>query len=107
MKLSEVKKFYDGTLMKICHNLIHMVNTNELGKGNRRWKGIDWAKKDVKKSNEMVDKIDKTLKHKEQLRRLEEYVGVCWSMLEEDTRNQTRLLIPVLLEEDTETTKKN
>ncbi|GJU87359.1 hypothetical protein Tco_1294905 [Tanacetum coccineum] len=30
---------------------------------------------DVKKSNEMVDKIDKVLKHKEQLRRLEEYVG--------------------------------
>ncbi|GJT94536.1 hypothetical protein Tco_1090054 [Tanacetum coccineum] len=58
LQLSEVKKFYDGTLMKICHNLIHMVNTNELGKGNRRWKGIDWAKKDVKKSNEMVDKID-------------------------------------------------
>ncbi|GJR24412.1 hypothetical protein Tco_0972939 [Tanacetum coccineum] len=30
---------------------------------------------DVKKSNEMVDKIDKVLKLKEQLRRLEEYVG--------------------------------
>ncbi|GKG60100.1 hypothetical protein Tco_0609764, partial [Tanacetum coccineum] len=30
---------------------------------------------DVEKSNEMVDKIDKILKRREQLRRLEEYVG--------------------------------
>ncbi|GJT94537.1 hypothetical protein Tco_1090055 [Tanacetum coccineum] len=59
----------------IHHNLIDMVNTNELGKGNRRLKGIDWADKDVQKSNEMVDKIDKTLKRKEKLRWLEEYVG--------------------------------
>ncbi|GKG53125.1 hypothetical protein Tco_0552393, partial [Tanacetum coccineum] len=29
---------------------------------------------DVKKSNEMVDKNEKTLKRREQLRRLEEYV---------------------------------
>ncbi|GJY54635.1 hypothetical protein Tco_0446299 [Tanacetum coccineum] len=30
MKLRKVKKFYDGTLMKIRENLINMVNTNEL-----------------------------------------------------------------------------
>ncbi|GKG50277.1 hypothetical protein Tco_0521377, partial [Tanacetum coccineum] len=29
---------------------------------------------DVEKSNEMVDKIDKVLKHREKLRKLEEYV---------------------------------
>ncbi|GKA66978.1 hypothetical protein Tco_0766786 [Tanacetum coccineum] len=52
-----------------------MVNTNKLGKGNRRLKRMDWTDKDVEKSNEMVDKIDKTLKSREQLRRLEEYVG--------------------------------
>ncbi|GJT05607.1 hypothetical protein Tco_0840069 [Tanacetum coccineum] len=46
MKLSEVKKFCD-----------------------------DWTDMDVEKSNEMFDKIDKTLKRREQLRRLEEYVG--------------------------------
>ncbi|GJZ23146.1 copia protein [Tanacetum coccineum] len=33
MKFSEVKKFCDGTLMKIRDNLIDMVNTNKLGKG--------------------------------------------------------------------------
>ncbi|GJS03821.1 hypothetical protein Tco_0320329 [Tanacetum coccineum] len=38
-------------------------------------KGRDWTDMDVEKSNEMVDKIDKVLKRREQLRRLEEYVG--------------------------------
>ncbi|GJV86813.1 hypothetical protein Tco_1530751 [Tanacetum coccineum] len=49
MKLSEVKKFCDGTLVKIQENLIDMLSKNKLGSGNKR--------------------------HREQLRRLEEYVG--------------------------------
>ncbi|GJX37000.1 hypothetical protein Tco_0250303 [Tanacetum coccineum] len=49
IKLSEVKKFCDGTLMKIQENLIDMLSKNKLGSGNKR----------------------------EQLRRLEEYVGGC------------------------------
>ncbi|GJR52228.1 hypothetical protein Tco_1402749 [Tanacetum coccineum] len=75
VKFSEVEKFCDGTLMKIRDNLIDMVNTNKLGKGNRRLKGKDWTDNDVVKSNEMVKKIDQTLKRREQLRRLKEYVG--------------------------------
>ncbi|GKB10464.1 hypothetical protein Tco_0844387 [Tanacetum coccineum] len=75
MKLSEVKKFCDGTLIKIHENLVDMVKRNKLGTGNKRLKGRDWTNMDVEKSNEMVDKIDKTLKRREQLRRLEEYVG--------------------------------
>ncbi|GJX69442.1 hypothetical protein Tco_0305169 [Tanacetum coccineum] len=75
MKLSEVKKFCDGTLMKIRENLIHMLKRNKLGTGNKRLKGRDWTDMDVEKSNEMVAKIDKTLKRREQLGRLEEYVG--------------------------------
>ncbi|GKD44944.1 hypothetical protein Tco_1269589 [Tanacetum coccineum] len=74
MKLSEVKKFYDGTLIKIRENLVDMVKRNKTGTGNKRLKGRDWTDIDVEKSNEMVDKIDKVLKHREQLRRLEEYV---------------------------------
>ncbi|GKB26519.1 hypothetical protein Tco_0865920 [Tanacetum coccineum] len=74
MKLSEVKKFCDGTLEKIRENLIDMVKRNKLGTGNKRLKGRDWTDMDVEKSNEMVDKIDKVLKRREQLRRLEEYV---------------------------------
>nr|GEU32819.1 zinc finger, CCHC-type [Tanacetum cinerariifolium] len=38
-------------------------------------KGRDWTDMDVEKSNKMFAKIDKTLKRREQLRRLEENVG--------------------------------
>ncbi|GKC42310.1 hypothetical protein Tco_1060032 [Tanacetum coccineum] len=75
MKLSEVKKFCDGTLEKIQENLIEFVKWNKLGTGNKRLKLRDWTNMDVEKSNKMVDKIDKILKCREQLRRLEEYVG--------------------------------
>ncbi|GKC40598.1 hypothetical protein Tco_1052982 [Tanacetum coccineum] len=33
MKLSEVKKFYDGTLLKVRENLVDMVKRNKLGTG--------------------------------------------------------------------------
>ncbi|GKD09053.1 hypothetical protein Tco_1188738 [Tanacetum coccineum] len=45
------------------------------GCGNARLRGRDWNNKDVKRSKETVDKIDQVTKHREQLRRLEEYVG--------------------------------
>ncbi|GJY69567.1 hypothetical protein Tco_0472549 [Tanacetum coccineum] len=70
--LSEVKKFCDGTLIKIHENLVDMVKRNKLGTGNKRLKGSDWTNMDVEKLNEMVYKIDKVLKRIEQLRRLEE-----------------------------------
>ncbi|GJX33905.1 hypothetical protein Tco_0245462 [Tanacetum coccineum] len=49
MQLSEVKKFSDGTLVKIQENQINMMSKNKLGSNNKR--------------------------HREQLKRLEEYVG--------------------------------
>ncbi|GKA06490.1 hypothetical protein Tco_0685714 [Tanacetum coccineum] len=67
MKLSEVKIFCDGTLMKIRENLIDMVNKNELGRGNKWLKGRDWNDKDIKRSTKMIDKIDQVMKHREQL----------------------------------------
>ncbi|GJV28693.1 hypothetical protein Tco_1385141, partial [Tanacetum coccineum] len=60
-----VKKFCDGTIEKIRENLIDMVKRNKLGTGNKRLKGRDWTDMDVEKSNEMVDKNDKTLKRRE------------------------------------------
>ncbi|GJV79324.1 hypothetical protein Tco_1515194 [Tanacetum coccineum] len=67
MKLNEVKKFCDGTLTKIRENLIDMVNKNELGRGNKRLKGRDCNDKDIKRSIEMLDKIDQVMKRMEQL----------------------------------------
>ncbi|GJW82605.1 hypothetical protein Tco_0146580 [Tanacetum coccineum] len=75
MKLNEVNKFCDGTLLKVRDNLLKMVNENILGRGNKRLDGRDWSKNDIKRSNEMLEKIDKTLKRRDHLRRLEEYVG--------------------------------
>nr|GEU63990.1 hypothetical protein [Tanacetum cinerariifolium] len=74
IKLSELKKLCDGTLIKIRENLVDMVKRNKLGTGNKRLKGRDWTDIDIEKSNKMVDKINKVLKRREQLRRLEEYV---------------------------------
>ncbi|GKA58095.1 hypothetical protein Tco_0757283 [Tanacetum coccineum] len=58
MKLSEVKNFCDGTLMKIQENLIDMLSKNKLGSGNKRLTGRDWTDYDVKSSKEMLKKID-------------------------------------------------
>ncbi|GJW22886.1 hypothetical protein Tco_0033508 [Tanacetum coccineum] len=75
MKLNEVHKFCNGIVMKIQENLIDMVKKNELGRGNTRLRGRNWNDKDVKKSKEMMDKIDQVMKCREQLRQLDEYVG--------------------------------
>ncbi|GJT74789.1 hypothetical protein Tco_1041514 [Tanacetum coccineum] len=58
MRLSEVKKFCNGTLEKIQEYLIDMMTKNKLGKGNKGLKGRDWMDDDVVKSNEMVKKIE-------------------------------------------------
>nr|GEV45939.1 hypothetical protein [Tanacetum cinerariifolium] len=75
LMLSEVKKFSDGTLVKILENLIDMLSKNKLGSENKRLKGRDWTDYDVKSLREMLKKIDEILRHREQPRRLEEYVG--------------------------------
>ncbi|GJY99727.1 hypothetical protein Tco_0517157 [Tanacetum coccineum] len=67
MKLSELKKFSDGTLVKIKENLIEMLSKNKLGSGNKRLKVRDWTDYNVKSSIEMLKKIDEILRHKEQL----------------------------------------
>ncbi|GJR76159.1 hypothetical protein Tco_0088524 [Tanacetum coccineum] len=67
MKLNEVYKLCDGTLMKIQENLIEMITKNKLGQGNETLRGRDWNYKDVKRSKEMVDKIDQVMKHREML----------------------------------------
>ncbi|GKC30662.1 hypothetical protein Tco_1037956 [Tanacetum coccineum] len=65
MKLNEVHKFSDGTLTKIQENLIEMPTKNKLGRGNERLKRRDWNDKDIKKSKEMVNKINQVMKHRE------------------------------------------
>ncbi|GJX26455.1 hypothetical protein Tco_0232751 [Tanacetum coccineum] len=61
--------------VKGFNNALFMFIRITLGCGNKRMKGRDWTDYDVKSSKEMLKKIDEILKHIEQLRRLEEYVG--------------------------------
>ncbi|GJT69184.1 DNA-directed DNA polymerase [Tanacetum coccineum] len=70
MKLNEVKKFCNGTMAKIQENLIDMVNKNELGRGNKRLKRRDYNDKDIKRSTEMLDKIDQDRRMQEGLKAL-------------------------------------
>ncbi|GJU83110.1 hypothetical protein Tco_1285475 [Tanacetum coccineum] len=71
--LEFVKDFNNALLLFIKRVMIQ--NKEQAGTGNKRLNGRDWTDMDVEKLNKMVDKIDKTLKRREQLRRLEEYVG--------------------------------
>ncbi|GJT06245.1 hypothetical protein Tco_1164011 [Tanacetum coccineum] len=65
MKLSEVKKFSDGTLVKIQENLIDMLSKNKLGSGNKRLKGRDWTDYDHKSSSEICEeRLTRILRHK-------------------------------------------
>nr|GEY83292.1 transposon Ty3-G Gag-Pol polyprotein [Tanacetum cinerariifolium] len=52
-----------------------MLDENRLGRVNKNLKGKEWTVNDIKRSKEMFELIEKTLKHKEQMRRLEECVG--------------------------------
>ncbi|GKA72118.1 hypothetical protein Tco_0778334 [Tanacetum coccineum] len=66
---SPSKVYFDKRIISVIQeNLIDMVNKNELGRGNKRLKGRDWNDKDIKRSTDMLDKIDQVMKRMEQLR---------------------------------------
>ncbi|GJW57454.1 hypothetical protein Tco_0104185 [Tanacetum coccineum] len=67
----EVHKFCDGTFLKVKYNLLKMLKENSLGRGNVKLEGREWTKNDIKRLEAMLERINKTLKHKEQLKRLE------------------------------------
>ncbi|GKA91875.1 hypothetical protein Tco_0813800 [Tanacetum coccineum] len=74
LNLTKPKLYFDGIDEKIPYTMIG-IEKGALGCGNARLRGRDWIDKDVKRSKEMVDKIDQVMKCREQLGRLEEYVG--------------------------------
>ncbi|GJW42245.1 hypothetical protein Tco_0071044 [Tanacetum coccineum] len=71
----EVHKFCDGTLLKDQGNFLKMLKENKLGRGNVKLDGREWTNNDIKRSEVMLEKIEKILKQREQLRRLKGYVG--------------------------------
>ncbi|GJT65554.1 hypothetical protein Tco_1017034, partial [Tanacetum coccineum] len=52
-----------------------MLDENKLGRGNKNSKGKVWTVNDIKRSKAMLEISEKTLKHREKMRRLKEYVG--------------------------------
>ncbi|GKE46560.1 hypothetical protein Tco_1477818, partial [Tanacetum coccineum] len=66
---------HKGVMYLNQYNIKSLMKLSEVKNGNKRLKGRDWTDYDVKSSREMLKKIDEVLKHREQLRRLEEYVG--------------------------------
>nr|GEW11042.1 hypothetical protein [Tanacetum cinerariifolium] len=67
----DVHKFYDGTLLKVQDDLLKMLNEKKLGRGNVKLEGREQTKNDIKRFEVMLEKINKKLKHREQLRKLE------------------------------------
>nr|GEW45164.1 hypothetical protein [Tanacetum cinerariifolium] len=67
----EVHKFYDAILLKVKDNLLKRLKENSLGHGNVKLEGREWTKNDIKRLEAMLEKIDKTLKQKQQRKRLE------------------------------------
>ncbi|GKB84740.1 hypothetical protein Tco_0957012 [Tanacetum coccineum] len=67
MRCDEVHKFCNGTLVKVQDNLLKMVNENRLDHNNVKLEVREWTKNDIKRSKMMLEAIEKTLKHRENL----------------------------------------
>ncbi|GKD07202.1 hypothetical protein Tco_1186887 [Tanacetum coccineum] len=80
LNLNDIEDMY---LLKVQDKLHHLelefekktLTMHFFSSSEEQLKGRDWNEKDIKRSKEMLDKIDQVMKHREQLRYLEEYVG--------------------------------
>nr|GEU29954.1 zf-CCHC domain-containing protein/UBN2 domain-containing protein [Tanacetum cinerariifolium] len=69
VKLDYEIDFINALLLYIRRVVIKSrIKDIQLGHGDVKLKGCEWTKNDIKRSEAMLDKIDKTLKHREQLR---------------------------------------
>ncbi|GJS84999.1 hypothetical protein Tco_0751540 [Tanacetum coccineum] len=74
LNLTKPIMFFEGIDQMIPFMMTVTHKENKLGSSNKRLKGRDWTEYDVTSSREMLKKIDEILRHREQLRRLGEYV---------------------------------
>ncbi|GJR68281.1 hypothetical protein Tco_0014346 [Tanacetum coccineum] len=75
MRISEVHKFGDGTIRIISEQLYYMLKRNKIGERRGYLGGRKWAVKEARRSRRMMNEIERILKTRSQLRRLESYVG--------------------------------
>ncbi|GKF22609.1 hypothetical protein Tco_0074931 [Tanacetum coccineum] len=75
MRADEIHKFSDGTLNKIYNKLEVILRDNKLGFNNKGMEDRKWIHKDKKRTQSIMEKIEKTLKERRRFIRLEFFVG--------------------------------
>ncbi|GKC62762.1 hypothetical protein Tco_1095360 [Tanacetum coccineum] len=75
MRIDEVHKFSDGTLMRIQEKLDFMVKDFRLFKFNKGMETMKWTKDDKRRSKDFIEVIEKRLKIKRIFQSLESFVG--------------------------------
>ncbi|GJR92590.1 hypothetical protein Tco_0264764 [Tanacetum coccineum] len=75
MRIDEVQKFSDGTLMRIRDKLDFMVKDFRLFKFNKGIETRKWMEDDKRRSEEFIEVIEKRLKIRRIFRSLESFVG--------------------------------
>ncbi|GJR22993.1 hypothetical protein Tco_0971520 [Tanacetum coccineum] len=75
MKADELHKYSDGTLNKVYQKLDVMLRDNVLGFCNEGLKDREWTKKDKERTESMLNKIEKMLKERRRMRRIECFIG--------------------------------
>ncbi|GJV35029.1 hypothetical protein Tco_1407506, partial [Tanacetum coccineum] len=74
MRADEIHKFSDGTLNKIYNKLEVILRDNKLGFNNKGMEDRKWIHKDRKRTQSIMEKIEKMLKERRRFRRLEFFV---------------------------------
>jgi hypothetical protein len=69
MAFNEIHKFCDDTLKSVRDGLANRVRDSALGKSKR------WNSKELRQVKEFIQKMEERLYHRDQMRRLESYVG--------------------------------
>ncbi|GKA96167.1 hypothetical protein Tco_0818262 [Tanacetum coccineum] len=75
MRIDEVHKFSDGTLMRIRDKLDFMVKDFRLFKFNKGMETRKWTEDDKRRSEDFIEVIEKRLKIRRIFRSLESFVG--------------------------------
>ncbi|GJZ92900.1 retrovirus-related pol polyprotein from transposon TNT 1-94 [Tanacetum coccineum] len=75
MRINEVHKFSDGTLMRIRDKLDFMVKDFRLFKFNKGMETRKWTEDDKRRSEDFIEVIEKRLKIRRIFRSLESFVG--------------------------------
>ncbi|GKC47794.1 hypothetical protein Tco_1065516 [Tanacetum coccineum] len=75
MRLNEVHKFSDGTMIRVLEKLDHMVKDFKLFKYNPGIEARIWSEDDKRRSKEFMEVIERRLKIRRIYRSLESFVS--------------------------------